>query len=88
MVALQIRDVPEEVRDRLAALARERGQSLQAYLLDIVSDEVRRKDNLAALHRPAGRTPAARLSGEDVFETLRSARRARDAELGMPEHDR
>lgn len=31
MVALQIRDVPEELRDRLVVLAKQRGQSLQAY---------------------------------------------------------
>ena len=34
MVALQIRNVPEEVRKTLAERARGRGQSLQAYLLE------------------------------------------------------
>ncbi len=88
MVAIQIRDVPEELRDRLGALARERGQSLQAYLLDLVSDEVRRQDNLAALHRPTSRSRGTRLSGADVVGTLHNARRARDTELGVPAHDR
>src|SRR4051812_33278230 len=55
MVALQIRDVPEEMRDKLAAIAGERGQSLQAYLFDVIQDEVRRKDNLAVLQRFSGR---------------------------------
>ena len=40
-VALQIRDVPEETRDALATLAAARGQSMQAYLLNLVTDEVR-----------------------------------------------
>ena len=40
-VALQIRDVPEETRDALASLAAARGQSMQAYLLNLVTDEVR-----------------------------------------------
>jgi len=40
-VALQIRDVPEETRDALASLAASRGQSMQAYLLNLVTDEVR-----------------------------------------------
>ncbi|HEY6793225.1 MAG TPA: hypothetical protein VI248_00925 [Kineosporiaceae bacterium] len=34
--AVTIRDVPEDVRDVLAQQARERGQSLQAYLLGIL----------------------------------------------------
>jgi hypothetical protein len=59
MVTLQIRDVPEELRDRLAKLAEARGQSPQAYPFDVVSDEARRQDNLAVLDRfpaPMART--------------------------------
>jgi plasmid stability protein len=40
-VALQIRDVPEEVRDALAQAAAARGQSMQSYLLDLVAEEAR-----------------------------------------------
>ena len=40
-VALQIRDVPEATRDGLAAMAAARGQSMQAYLLNLVTEEVR-----------------------------------------------
>jgi hypothetical protein len=40
-VALQIRDVPEEVRDALAGAAAARGQSMQAYLLNLVTEEAR-----------------------------------------------
>ncbi len=39
MVALQIRDVPDDVRDVLAARANAQGQSLQAFLLDLVRRE-------------------------------------------------
>ena len=35
--AVTVRDVPDEVRDVLAQQARERGQSLQAYLLAVLS---------------------------------------------------
>ena len=41
----------EELRDRLSELASQRGQSLQAYLFDVLSDEARRQDNLAVLGR-------------------------------------
>ncbi|WKX71413.1 hypothetical protein [Streptomyces sp. XD-27] len=87
MVALQIRDVPEDLRDRLSAIARERGQSLQAYLLDVVSDEVRRRDNLAVLERFSGRRYGTTLTENDVLGVLRSERAARDSALGVPGDD-
>ena len=52
-VALQIRDVPEEVRDTLADLAAARGQSMQAYLLDMVGREARMARNAQAFDRLA-----------------------------------
>jgi antitoxin FitA len=36
MTVLTIRDVPDEVKDALAQDARERGQSLQAFLLSVL----------------------------------------------------
>lgn len=87
MVALQIRDVPEELRDRLAELARQRGQSLQAYLFDVISDEARRQDNLAVLDRFGGGAHGARLSVDDIRGALRAARAERSRELGIPGDD-
>jgi antitoxin FitA len=40
-VALQIKDVPEEVRDAVAARAAEHGQSMQAYLRGLLEREMR-----------------------------------------------
>lgn len=69
MVALQIRDVPEEVRDALAVQARSRGQSLQAYLLELVETQARRLRNTAVLDRFAGRSDGTRsLPGETPAE--------------------
>jgi plasmid stability protein len=69
MVALQIRDVPEEVRDALAVQAKARGQSLQAYLLELVETQARRLRNTAVLDRFAGRSDGARsLPGETATE--------------------
>lgn len=36
VTVITVRDVPDEVRDVLATQARERGQSLQAYLLTVL----------------------------------------------------
>jgi hypothetical protein len=85
MVALQIRDVPEGLRDRLSELARQRGQSLQAYLFDLISDEARRQDNLAILDRFSHGAYGSRLGRADIDDALRSARADRDGELGVPE---
>ncbi|WP_370617506.1 FitA-like ribbon-helix-helix domain-containing protein [Mumia qirimensis] len=70
-VALQIRDVPETVRDAIAQRAEERGQSMQAYLLDLVSRDARIARNLALLDSTAGRRvtlPADLLPEEIVRE--------------------
>ena len=85
MVALQIRDVPEELRDRLSELAGQRGQSLQAYLFDVLSDEARRQDNLAVLDRFGKGAYGTRLSPADIHGALRTARAERDQELGIHE---
>lgn len=69
MVALQIRDVPEEVRDVLAQRARGRGQSLQAFLLNLVEAEAKRAQNPSVLARFAGRTDGVRTElGETAAE--------------------
>jgi antitoxin FitA len=39
VVTLTIRDVPDEIRDTLARAARDRGQSLQAYLMSLLSQQ-------------------------------------------------
>ena len=50
-VALQIRDVPDDVRDALTEEARRRGQSVQAYLLDLVQREARTLHNVDIFDR-------------------------------------
>ncbi|MCZ4100366.1 hypothetical protein C8250_018310 [Streptomyces sp. So13.3] len=84
MVALQIRDVPDELRNKLAAIAQERGQSLQNYLLDVVNDEVRRRDNVAELQRFSRHSYGTRLTRDDVLGTLGAERTERDTTMGLP----
>jgi plasmid stability protein len=69
MVAVQIRDVPEDVRDALVIQAKRRGQSLQAYLLELVETQARRLRNTAVLDRFAGRSDGTRsLPGETAAD--------------------
>jgi antitoxin FitA len=88
MVALQIREVPEELRDRLSELARQRGQSLQAYLFDVLRDEARRQDNLAVLDRFSQSAYGTQISPADIHSALAAERAQRDAELGVHQAER
>ena len=60
----------------------QRGQSLQAYLFDVISDEARRQDNLAVLSRFAKGSHGTRLTPDDIGSALQAGRAERDAELG------
>lgn len=81
MVALQIRDVPDDVRQILAARAAAHGQSLQSFLLALVTDEARRSANLALLERFDGRRDGSRLTSAQALEALDEARAEREASL-------
>ncbi len=85
MVALQIRDVPDEVRDALAARADERGQSLQAFLLKLVEAEAQRSRNAAILTRFANRSDGSRSRPGATAAEIASARRQRDTDVGAVE---
>jgi hypothetical protein len=80
-VALQIRDVPEQVRDQLAAQARAKGQSLQAYLLDLITEEVRRGRNLAILARFDGRADGTTDEAGTTAAEIGAMRAERDRQL-------
>jgi len=79
---MQIRDVPDGVRDTLAEQARRRGQSLQAYLLDLVETEARRSRNAAVLARLGQRSDGTRAGPGETAAELAVARRQRDAARG------
>ncbi len=79
MVALQIRDVPESVRDSLAAAAREKGQSLQAYLREIVTREAGFANNALALDEVSAWNRGSGATGDDVLAALDAARQGAPA---------
>ena len=87
MVALQIRDVPDDIRQTLAEQAAARGQSLQAFLLALVTNEARRSTNLAALKRFGARQDGSQLSTAQVTEALDQARAEREGLLSNADSD-
>ena len=77
MVALQIRDVPDDVNAVLKARAAAAGQSLQAYLLALVQREAARGDNAAIFAQFRGRDDGVPSPG-DTVRLLEQARLERD----------
>lgn len=68
---LQIRDVPEGTRRVLKARAAARGQSLNAYLLDLIDREVAQPTIADVLQRAAARSEKVDVN---VAELVRSDR--------------
>ena len=65
---LQIRDVPEETRRALKARAAARGQSLNAYLLDLVAEDAARPTVAEVLERAASRAERATVSASQIID--------------------
>jgi len=71
---LQIRNVPDEARRALKARAAARGQSLNAYLLDMINREVARPTVAEVLERAAQRAERATASAVDILGASRGDR--------------
>jgi antitoxin FitA len=83
-VVITIRDVPEEVRDLLAQQARERGQSLQAFLVAVLNrqaDFCRNRQLLAEISEELDAGVGAGSNAPDAADLLTRAR----AERGRPD---
>jgi hypothetical protein len=74
MVALQIRDFPEEVRDILAARARENGQSLQGLLLSLVVREAAFARNVDLIRDIESWSEGSGVTTEDILAARDEAR--------------
>jgi len=75
MSAIQVRDVPDDVRAALIRAARERGESLQSYLQGLLAREARAERNRAVLddYRPL-RAPRP----VDVIDVIAQGRAEQD----------
>jgi hypothetical protein len=80
-VVITIRDVPEEVRDLLAQQARERGQSLQAFLVAVLNrqaDFCRNRQLLAEIGEELDGGVGTGSQVPDAADLLTRARTERD----------
>lgn len=74
MTHLQIRDVPDDVRAVLAERARERGQSLNMYLRELVVREASFAGNRALIDHVVARRGRSSFTAEDVLAARDSGR--------------
>jgi plasmid stability protein len=72
-VALQIKDVREEVRDAIAARAAARGQSMQVYLREILEREYRAERNSRLFDQLVAHRTLA-LDDQEIVEYIRAGR--------------
>ncbi|MBE1876633.1 FitA-like ribbon-helix-helix domain-containing protein [Myceligenerans pegani] len=77
MVALQIRDVPDDVRDALAERAARAGQSLQGFLLGVIVREASFSQNHAIINELASWTTGTGVTADDALNALNEARAER-----------
>lgn len=83
MVSITVRNVPQDVRDELAARAALEGKSLQIYLHEELTQMVEHPSQRQLLERIRRRRPSAKakLTAEDVVQFVHEARRERDERL-------
>ena len=76
-VAITVRDVPDEVRDELAARAARSGQSLQEYLRAMLIDSAARPpvDDVIARARARVATTGSRIDAEAILAARDADRR-------------
>jgi plasmid stability protein len=76
-VAITIRDVPDEVRDELAARARRAGKSLQEYLRGMLTDTVARPsvDDVIARARARVEATGVHVDAESILSARNADRR-------------
>lgn len=71
---LQIRNVPDEARRALKTRAAARGESLNAYLLNVLDREIAQPTVAEVLDRAARRSERAAVSAVDMVDAARSER--------------
>jgi hypothetical protein len=82
VVAIQIRNVPDDIRAALMDNAKARGQSLQAYLLDLLCEDAAWSINGEVLRRTEERLKrggGSRLTDEERQEDIDAWKAERDA---------
>ncbi len=79
--AIQVKNVPPELHERLRARARSEGRNLSDYVRDVLERDLMMptmRDWLAGLARDE---PVSNLSSEEIVATIHAGREERDAQI-------
>lgn len=78
MATIQIRDIPEEAYEVIRLRARAAGQSIQAYMRELVLEQTGRpskREAMDAVRAALAKHPPIRLTAEDIVAHVHAERR-------------
>lgn len=78
---IQVRDVPEQVRDALAEAAKAKGQSMQTYLKNLLEEDAQRINNVVLLQRLEAVGGGYVGSASDAADEIAALRAQRDQQI-------
>jgi plasmid stability protein len=79
--AIQVKNVPPELHERLRARAREEGRNLSDYVLDVLARDLTVPSTREWLAGLARDEPQSNLSSEEVVTAIHRGREERDAQV-------
>jgi hypothetical protein len=88
MSAIQVKDVPADLHERLRARARAEGRSLSDYLLYLIERDLALPTMREWLEGLQADEPITGISSEDVVTALHEGRAERDAQIQRAISDR
>ncbi len=81
MGAIQVKNVPDELHDRLRARARVEGRSLSDYVLDVLQRDLAMPTMREWLEELKRDEPVEGISSERIVELIHEGRAERDAQI-------
>ena len=81
MSAIQVKNVPPELHDRLRVRARSEGRNLSDYVLDVLERDLAAPTMRAWLERLRHDEPVTTVSSEEILTATHEGREERDAQI-------
>ncbi|HEY7932789.1 MAG TPA: hypothetical protein VID48_03100 [Solirubrobacteraceae bacterium] len=81
MGAIQVKNVPTELHDRLRERARREGRNLSEYVLDVLERDLAVPSTREWLARLERDEPVSDISSEDVVRAVQAGRTERDERI-------
>jgi plasmid stability protein len=88
MTVITIRNVPEDVNEKLKKRAGERGQSLQQFLLRELAEVAERSPLEQRLREVIEQSPKMDITKEEIVELIHDGRRERDESIARAIRER